>query len=528
MNTLTETQTPQAEQTALAGINHRIALTIVCLAPILGIAGDYLLFQQRALGLQFSICMVALIATVAWLQRLRPVLSWHIDMRALGLAGLFAAAFAWRDSTALGWLNAVAIMGLLLQAAWMPQGMHIGVHAWLSVSKGWAAITGMLFGVLSLVFRDVQWRWIGGGTTISAAKPSLAVLRGLAMATPVLVVFGLLFMGADERFAQAIATVMHISDEPLVSGERLFVIGVLTWLVAGLLWGALFGSGFVNRPELMATSDESEHEQATGLRIGSTEVSVVLGSVIALFGFFLWFQLDYLFGGLIAMQAKQLSFSAYARQGFGELLFVSALSLPLLMKLHTWMRLEPGEHSRVFNILATWLVTMLSMVMYSAWLRIDLYTQEYGLTTARLLAQVALFWLALVFTAYVAAIWYDRRTLLERSLLPSVLIVLGALNLANPEAIVVRDHVERIGSSPHALDSAYLTSLSADAVPEALAALPMLADEHQRCDLRQRLILNWSNRNDRGWSWSRWRATVGVRQLEESGRGRCAGLADLG
>src|SRR5256885_1530022 len=56
-------------------------------------------------------------------------------------------------------------------------------------------------GALGLVFNDVAWRSLPGGRPVRVA---MAVLGGLALAAPLLVVFGALFASADAVFGRLV------------------------------------------------------------------------------------------------------------------------------------------------------------------------------------------------------------------------------------------------------------------------------------------------------------------------------------
>ncbi|MGH7445785.1 MAG: hypothetical protein ACREKM_12955 [Longimicrobiales bacterium] len=67
-----------------------------------------------------------------------------------------------------------------------------------------------------------------------------------------------------------------------------------------------------------------------------------------------------------------------------------------------------------------------------------------------------------------------------------------------------------------AFDASYVSSLSADAVPVLVGALPGLP-QHVRCPIAQRLLQRWppDGRADlRSWSWSSARARSEIRANE--------------
>src|SRR3989442_7685013 len=86
-------------------------------------------------------------------------------------------------------------------------------------------------------------------------------------------------------------------------------------------------------------------------------------------------------------------------------------------------------------------------------------------------------------------------------------VVLGGLHLANPAALIVRTNLAR-PPAERPFDGWYAASLSADAVPQLLEALPRL-DERAQCTVAAGLReqLERLERDDwRSWNFARARA----------------------
>src|SRR5678815_6124206 len=85
-------------------------------------------------------------------------------------------------------------------------------------------------------------------------------------------------------------------------------------------------------------------------------------------------------------QAPDFKLADYARRGFGELVAVSALVLPMLLASHWLLRREAGKTEKIFKVLAGIQIGLLFVIMASAVQRLVLLTGElgYGMTTVRL------------------------------------------------------------------------------------------------------------------------------------------------
>ena len=229
-------------------------------------------------------------------------------------------------------------------------------------------------------------------------------------------------------------------------------------------------------------------------------------------------QLRYLFGGAELVQgATGLTYAEYARRGFFELVTASALVLPILLAAEWALRREPHAAQRAFRYLAGLLLVLLAVVMASALRRMQLYVDEFGLSEIRLYSSAFMVYLAGVF------VWFGWTALRGRprrfafGALVQGFAVLAGLHLLNPDAFIVRTNLER-PAAHRPFDAAYAASLSADAVPTLLAALPRL-DETEQCRAARRLLSRWARDGHddwRNWNLARERARLAVREHRAS------------
>jgi hypothetical protein len=97
-------------------------------------------------------------------------------------------------------------------------------------------------------------------------------------------------------------------------------------------------------------------------------------------------------------------------------------------------------------------------------------------------------------------------------------VVLGALNAANPAALIARVNLER--QSARSVDVVHLAQLGGNAVPEILERFARLGPA-DRCYLEEQLAKRWGGAPEgdwRGWNVARSRAREAVRAM-----GRTAG-----
>lgn len=195
---------------------------------VLGGLGDALLWAPETIGLNLSLWVAsAAIAALALARRAdlaldRERLIWLL----LGVA--FAAGVAWRDApplklSALGCATlTLAIAAHRLSAGWVRRSGVVryagalvlgALHAWTAA-------------VLALV-DSTHARRPGGAGRASGWRRAPAILRGVAMAAPLLAVFGVLFMSADAVFAELVRKVVRIDFDRIVG--HLVLFSVLAW-----------------------------------------------------------------------------------------------------------------------------------------------------------------------------------------------------------------------------------------------------------------------------------------------------------
>lgn len=504
-----------------------VALTARAAAPRalaaalgVGVVGDLLLFAQP-LGLNLLVLVAALLAAVAWLARRtgRPLTLGAALLGALALA--FAAAAAWRDAPTLVALDVLALLSVLCALA--PTVLHgdaleVDRAGPLAYVAG-AVTTGAraAFGAPVLAARAIE----AAPLRTTAAVAGLGTLaRGGLLASPVLLVFGLLLVSADRTFERLLGRAFGWDGGLLA--EHLLAIGLMSWGAAGLLYAALFERRPGRDPSLpdpLTTAGLAVRARLNDLGVGVREMTVALGLVDALLVGFGVLQLRWLFGGAGALGAAGVTVAEYARSGFFELAAVAALALPLLLVAHGVVGDaasapgSPRRAHRAFHVAAGVLVALVLVLLVSAADRMRLYLDAFGLTQARFYASALMVWLGLVFAWAAATLLRGRAAPFALGTLVSAWGMVLALHAVNPDARIASVNLGRAAAG-RALDVEYLRGLSTDAAPalarHASALLATHPDAAVRCALRSTLhaaALRASEPGDwRGWRLSRARA----------------------
>jgi Domain of unknown function (DUF4153) len=468
------------------------ALEIAAGAAVLGILGDALL-RVGPWGINIGLWMLAALLVVLAIARHRPDSLIGGGAWLLVPAVIFSAGFVWRASPLLAMLNLVALAVTASLALWRAQGGRVLASGLAQYALG-AILAGLnaAFGALFLIFKDIPWKDLGGRKWTDR---SVSMARGVLLAIPLLVVFGALFASADAVFKKLAEDVFHFDFQTLVSHGLL--IAFFAWASAGWLRGAALGE----ERKLVVR----ETPQKT-FSLGIIETGIVLGLLDLLFLAFVGIQVRYLFGGAMHVQVTTgLTYAEYARRGFFELVAVATLALPLLLAAHWLLRKENPAAERAFRVIAGLLVLLLFVVMASAVRRMRLYQFEYGQTEQRVYTTAFMAWLTVVLVWFWLTVLRGRRQRFAAGALIAGYALVVALEVVNPDAYITRTNLERALES-RTFDAAYVSSLSADAVPDMVAALPKLTAENS-CVISKRLLSRWPASRQSDWrTWNRSRA----------------------
>lgn len=542
----------------------KTGLEILEAALLLGILGDALL-RATPWGINVLLWIVGLVAAMVALTLRRKKELWRTENLWIhGALVFFAACLAWRDSLTLQTLDVLILLSLLSILTLPALKIQAKLTGFLQYALGavYAGFNAALAPFI-LVFSVIEWNTI---PRTGAMKHLGAVLKGLAIAAPILFVFGALFMAADAVFEGIVKNTFQIEPEILFSHFLLF--GFLAWISGGYLQGILF-SGFAdafenifseNKPNRTETpiqtldlnektqppsvteiseqpnkenaekkaempeipkSETAENKSAGSIfSLGAIEIGIVLGLVNLLFLSFVIVQIRYFFGGMDLVQSTpDFKLAEYARRGFFELCWVAGLMLPILLTAHWLIRKDDTKTENLFRVFSVINIVLLFVIMFSAVERMLLYTGNlgYGLTTMRLYPTAFMLWLALVFVWFGLTVLRNQANRFAWGALWTALLVVGGLHVLNPDDLVVRVNTNLMKQG-RAYDAHYLTNLSDDAVPAMLEALPAMTFE-QQCVIRNEMLfrLKKDETGDfRSFNLSRWTARANLLNYEGS------------
>ena len=469
------------------------AARALAFAALFGIAAQ-LLFFRHGTGLNVLLA-AALFLGLAWAQR---VPGRAIDRRDLWIpaaAVLFATFSAVRADAALLAFDVLAALTLSVASVVVLSGVRVtDLPVVRLVAEAAGALGALLVRAATVV--GAAWPLVGSLVGARAARAG-AYAAGLLLAVPFLFVFGGLFGSADAVFARTMADTFDLRRWLDTLGDlpgRLIVAAIAAWVAAG----AFFRLRTPPRPV------------APGPARGWLAVepaTVALACIDLMFVLFVALQVTYLFGGRDTVGTAGLTYSAYARRGFFELIGVAMLVGMILFGTELAMK----RRGRAYVAAALTLVALSGVVLVSAAYRLDLYQRAYGWTEQRLYAVALIVFLAAALAILAGSITRGRMRWAVQPIALAALTVAAFVNVMAPAEYVVRANVARVldpGSLPadavRRLDVAYLASLGDGAIPVLVEILPSLP-ETDRIALGTQLRLDreWRERPEQPWqSWN--------------------------
>ncbi|MEU5152876.1 DUF4153 domain-containing protein [Glycomyces sp. NPDC021274] len=458
---------------------------IVVLVIAVALFGGWAAFHSTGVGIGLSLTGIALLA-VPLAAGDRADLVPRLPGAVL-VAALYSVA-AIRDA---GWVvflcTAAAV--LLTPLVLTPQRRFSGTA--ITVFMGWLEGLAEAF------------RWAKRGRRAKDGRSderNAAGMRNLWVAlitAALLVVFGGLFAAADSTFADLVVKLL-----PEVSAAEV----ILRLLFAAFLFplGLLWVYTAVAKPNYDSTRPEGEHRT-----VSRFELSVPLGALNLLFVAFIAVQLRVFLGGeAYVLETNGLTFAEYARRGFWQLSFVSALSL-VVIAVAAWLAPKRSYADRwTARILLGTLCALSMVVVASALYRMYTYAETYGLTRMRVWIFTVELWLAVLFALVIVCCWKLRAAWLPRAVLASGALALLALAASNPDALIARYNIEH----ERRLDIDYLSGLSDDAVPELAA----LEGDERDCALQRPRDGDDDERDLMAWNLGHQRAAGILKPYEDS------------
>ncbi len=468
-------------------IKEKLSMAIFGAGLLGGLIGR-ILFMGHDAGVNFTLYIFMAMGAVLWfrhvLKRKTPVMSQVL----IGIALFLAFFMAVRDSQVVFNFNLlglaiIATLGIALKFKNSVYQVHFvrlircGFRVLIMPVIAIAEVLPEAFSPLDNVVKDARVK---------------SVLKGLFWALPLLFIFGSLLVSSDVRFADFTAGLI---DFDLSTLFRSMLVSAF-WMAITL--AILFAALVYKAPEQKV--DVTERIPV----VDGIQLITILACINLLFCCYIAIQFTYFFGGdALVHNTSGLTYSAYARNGFWDLVLVAMMALPLLY-LADWMqRNEPEKTQSLFRKLALFTVVAIFIMEGSAAHRMYIYVREYQLTELRFYSTWYMCFIVSALITFVATVLKGKRELFIVSTAFCALGFIALLNLVNPDAIIVSRNLAQMEQG-RSIDQHYLARLSRDAYPNIV----QYAQENPKAKICFMVLegggdldLAWQS-----WTWSNYRA----------------------
>lgn len=347
---------------------------------------------------------------------------------------------------------------------------NIWESARLRIEPFISAFTTWFLSLFSHVHRPINgMRAAWHSRTKNNPKKILPIWLGILLAIAVLCVILPLLFSADTIFAKGFEKIIYsifiFSIPDFV--VRVFILA-LAWPAAfGVLWGLARTQRTETTPGIVSTGS------LRALRLPTATSIIVLGTLIIVYLAFIWVQAVYLFGGRESALATG-SYSEYARSGFFQLVAVAAINLAVALlasySAHNRREVEGGlSPSPLPAILVRAgiivLLVQTGVILVSAFKRMNLYVDAYGLSILRILTYLGMAFIA-VCLLIVCLYTFSRKVPVFAAIFATGIVLWAGFNLINPDARIASYNVRHyLSGDIKEIDMDYFYQLSPGVAP---------------------------------------------------------------
>lgn len=434
---------------------------------------DLILFG--ALGVSVTIFTGIFYAIVFWYFAASRKKMKQLDFILLIPVALTALFFALYDNATLKGLNLIFLYGTMTL-----QLIHMFSYEEdaFGISK---MIAWMKLSVVEPFANLGEATDVIGGTLKGGKRSRLIgqILIGLLISVPILLFVFPLLISANEAFR---AFVENIVKNFLEKFGEFFVKCLLSCGLIFLVLSFFYALRY----------KKSEKVSLDYKRYASMPAAVSVTTLIVLIVIYITYltvQFSDFLSAFEKLTEKSAYYAYYARSGFFELSWVAIINLCVLGFFMFFTKRHTLKISWFFRMVSTIMSVLTLLLIASAFFKMVLYVDQYGLTILRVFTSWFMVFIALVFV-YLIVRSFSKKFRLLRCVAVTAFIMYLMLNLANTDYLIASYNIEKyIGEAPSGTSELDVTmfyrSLSCAAV---MPAEKLLLDENTPDSLKKKIF----------------------------------------
>ena len=323
-----------------------------------------------------------------------------------------------------------------------------------------------------------------------SGKKLLSAGAGVLFIFPVVILVVTLLSDADAAFEGLMKHLQFSLSDRLVTGLKQLILGIP---VACYLYGLIYGNSSGKRAELI-TVDAIDQKVLAARFAPDGSVFAAFTLLNLVFAVFFLSQLSYFFSAFGGSLPQTMTYAEYARRGFFELCAVSGINLIVISIAQL---IAKKERRRIFKIQITVLCLFTIMLILTAFSKMILYIDSYGLTLLRVYTTWFMLLLLIVFMTITA------RQLKEfngtKVIAVTFLILFLTLCYSNVDGFIVNYNIEQYQKGNlETIDVGAFSELSDAAVPYLYRFYQETDDDQMKAELKHLILTKPAWREERG------------------------------
>ena len=303
-------------------------------------------------------------------------------------------------------------------------------------------------------------------TKIDRPQNIKRIIKAILFSIPLLLVVFILLVTADSEFSKLFVNVLehvfNLTDKIIISNmvTRIIIIVIMFFYLAGFMENIFLTNDIVRK-----NKDINQKDNLT--------IKFLLTFLNIMYLVFCIIQVKSLFN-IYTMNKNNINYSYYARQGFFQLMVVSAINLIMILK----SKKSCYNQEKYINIMDLLMIFLTTIILISSFIRMYLYQESYGFTLKRVLVFWAQFTEGILLVPTIMYV-LNKKINLARTYFITITTMYVILNFANINSIIAKKNVnlylnnKSVGSS----DINYLISLGTDAVEETIKLSAIVKNE---------------------------------------------------
>lgn len=332
------------------------------------------------------------------------------------------------------------------------------------------------------------------GTNRLARGHIFPIILGLFLSFIVFTMVFPLLMEADSGgFARIVDTILAGFRGLGEEFWEIFWHAILAVPIAAYMFGLAAGSAHKRGIDL---NKERTAQVFSAWRIlPMLTVYILLGLLCTLYIVFIGSQVPYFFSAFTGqLPDGWMVYSEYARRGFFELCSIAAINLVVLTVCNV-MSQQPSRNSISLKALNSLLALITLILIATAFSKMALYIDAYGLTMRRLLPCVFMIFMAVISGGAIAVQKWSFS--ITRLAVGTGIVMFCLLCLSNPDSLVIRYNAERyLAGTLESFDVGILYRSGPAGVDAALMVYEKTGDMTLQDDLKEYLLIQQQRANE--------------------------------